>query len=86
MTSLSAFRLASVINALPSEWRRRFKRCTCTGNELPCVVRGFCGAGLFKDVRDHCYYAFSLRTLFIRHARVTSYIKGAHRVKNINKM
>ena len=40
---------------------------------------------LFKDVRAHCYCAFLLRTLFIRHARATSYIKRAHRVKTSTK-
>ena len=34
-----------------------------------------------KDVRGHCYCASILLTLFIRHARASSYIKRAHRVK-----
>ena len=32
-----------------------------------------------EDVHAHCYCASLLRTLFIRHARTTSYIKHAHR-------
>ena len=39
----------------------------------------------FKDVRAHCSSAFLLRTLFIRHARATSYIKRAHRAKHLTK-
>ena len=38
-----------------------------------------------KDVRVHCYRAFLLRTLFIRHARATSCIKRAHRAKHLTK-
>ena len=42
-----------------------------------------------KDVRAHCYCAFLLRTLFIRHARATghatSYIKHAHWAKHLTK-
>ena len=39
----------------------------------------------FKDVRAHCYCAFLLRTLFIRHARATSYIERAHLEKHLTK-
>ena len=38
-----------------------------------------------KDVRAHCYCAFLLRTLFIRHAPATSYINRAHRAKHLTK-
>ena len=36
----------------------------------------------FKDVRAHCYCASLVRALSISHARASSYIKRAHRVKN----
>ena len=38
-----------------------------------------------KDVRAHCYCAFLLRTLFIRQAYATPYIKRAHRAKHLTK-
>ena len=38
-----------------------------------------------KDVRTHCYCAFLLHMLFIRHVCATSYIKHAHRAKHLTK-
>ena len=43
------------------------------------------GIHRFKDVRAHCYCAFLLRTLFIRHAHAPSYIKHVHRAKHLTK-
>ena len=38
-----------------------------------------------KDVRAHCYCASLVRTLFIGHARATSFFERAHRVENLTK-
>ena len=41
--------------------------------------------GSIKDVRAYCYCASLVRTLFIGHARATSFFKRAHRVENSTK-
>ena len=46
---------------------------------------GFRPSPIVKDVPAHCYCAFLLRTLLIRHARATSYINRAHRAKHLTK-